>query len=38
MLQIWMEKDVGYLLNMRDCPRSVLPVERLDMMKSIVVW
>ena len=36
MLLIWMEKDVGFLLNMRGCPPFASPVEKLDMMISTV--
>lgn len=36
MSLIWMEKDVGFLLNMRDCLPFASSVEKLDMMKSIV--
>ena len=39
MSLIWMEKDVGFPLNMRgSCPPFASLVEKLDMMKSIVGW
>ena len=37
MLLIWMEKDVGFLLNIRGCLPFASSVEKLDMMISTVV-
>ena len=38
ILQIWLGKDVGFHLNMIDCPRFVSLAEKSDMMISIALW